>query len=309
MDSVPKAKVSVCVVTYNHEKYIRQCLQSIVDQKTDFNFEVIVGDDCSKDGTRAILQEFAEKYPEVVKPIYHKKNLGGAHNYIAVHNQAIGEYIAHVDGDDYCLPGKLQAQTDYLQQHPDCNIVWHRMIVLYENEMKMYEDNFSAIGLTRNKYYIDDIICNITIGLHSSKMYRKSCLIIPPDSVNAPFLDFSANVLQLNEPGKCAAFVSDLPYGVYRSNMGVSKQVSKIRNYIYEWLLYFYRTGIASRGVINAKIVWMVISDVRHMKSSVFFGLYALMLTLSSASLKNIKQVRSKIYPTSIKYKIISEEV
>ena len=55
-------KVSVCVITFNHEKYIRQCLQSIVDQETNFDFEVIVGDDCSKDGTREVVQEFAGKY-------------------------------------------------------------------------------------------------------------------------------------------------------------------------------------------------------------------------------------------------------
>ena len=71
-----KPKVSVCVVTYNQEKYIRQCLQSIVDQETDFDFEVIVSDDCSMDGTCAIVQEFVEKYPGMVKPIFHDRNMG-----------------------------------------------------------------------------------------------------------------------------------------------------------------------------------------------------------------------------------------
>jgi len=123
-------KVSVCVITYNQEKYIRQCLQSIVDQETDFYFEVIVGDDCSTDGTRAIVQEFVERYPGVVKPIFQEKNIGGGvHNYLTVHKATRGEYIAHVDGDDYCLPGKLQAQADLLDDDPDCNLVWHRMLV------------------------------------------------------------------------------------------------------------------------------------------------------------------------------------
>jgi glycosyltransferase involved in cell wall biosynthesis len=303
-----KPRVSVCVVTYNHEKYIRQCLQSIVDQITDFEFEVIVGDDCSRDGTRSIVMEFADKYPGIVTPLFHEKNLGAAQNYITVHNRAMGEYIAHVDGDDYCLPGKLQVQADFLDHNPDCNIVWHRMNVLYENEMKTYEDNFTTIGMTRNKYDINDIICNITIGLHSSKMYRRSCLTVPPDNMNTPFLDFTATVFQVNEVGKCACFVNDTSYGVYRSNLGVSKQVSRIRRYIYEWLLYFYRNDIADRGVINGKIIWMLLSDIRHFKYSVFYGLYALFVTILSASINDIKSVRTRMYPTSIKHRMIDEE-
>src|SRR5450759_3411095 len=67
-------KVSVCVVTYNQEKFIRQCLQSIVDQETDCDFEVIVGDDCSTDGTRDIVREFAERYPTMIKVILQDTN-------------------------------------------------------------------------------------------------------------------------------------------------------------------------------------------------------------------------------------------
>lgn len=73
-EKVPK--LSVCVITYNQKEYIRQCLQSIVDQETDFDFEVIVGDDCSTDGTRAIVQEFARRYPKVVKPIFSEEYWG-----------------------------------------------------------------------------------------------------------------------------------------------------------------------------------------------------------------------------------------
>lgn len=69
-------KVSVCVVTYNQEKYIHECLQSLVDQETDFEFEVIVGDDGSTDGTRAVVVDFARKYPKIVKPLLHEKNNG-----------------------------------------------------------------------------------------------------------------------------------------------------------------------------------------------------------------------------------------
>ena len=87
-DNNNEIKVSVCVLTYNQEKYIRQCLQSIVDQKTDFKFDLIVSDDCSTDSTRAIVQEFEERYPNIVKPILHKKNIGAYKNYFSAHQQA-----------------------------------------------------------------------------------------------------------------------------------------------------------------------------------------------------------------------------
>ena len=72
--------VSVCIITYNHEKYIRQCLDGVVMQKTKFPFEVILGEDCSTDSTRKIVEEFEARYPGIIKPVYHATNVGGARN-------------------------------------------------------------------------------------------------------------------------------------------------------------------------------------------------------------------------------------
>lgn len=77
---IANPKVSVCVVTYNQEKYIRQCLQSIVDQETNFLFEIIVADDCSTDGTAAIIRDFYHKYPSIIKSFFHYRNIGPAKN-------------------------------------------------------------------------------------------------------------------------------------------------------------------------------------------------------------------------------------
>jgi glycosyltransferase involved in cell wall biosynthesis len=300
-------KVSVCVVTYNQEKYIRQCLQSIVDQVTDFDFEVIVADDCSIDSTQEILKEFSDKYPSVIKLIFHKVNIGPYSNFVFVHQQALGEYIAHVDGDDYCLPGKLQAQANILDCDSSCNIVWHRMLVLSDNDTMMYEDNYSSLGLTKDKFYLDDVIANITIGLHSSKMYRSSCAFVLPQTTNM-MLDFTANVFQLIEMGKYARFVSDVVYGVYRSNVGISKQSSLIRILIYRWLLHFYSFGITDPKFINGKIAWMLISDIRHKRRSFFYGLFAFIFTIRFFRLNKFWLVRARMQPTSIKHKLVSME-
>jgi len=169
-----KPKVSVCVVTYNQEKYIRQCLQSLVDQKTDFDFEVIVADDFSTDRTRTIVREFAEKYSRQVKTIFNDENIGAYKNFIYVHQQAIGEYVAHMDGDDYALPGKLQAQAAVLDSEVECTAVWHR--VDYFNDAGGFcSGKTSDLSLfDSGKVHFDEAIRLGFISVHSSLMYRRS---------------------------------------------------------------------------------------------------------------------------------------
>src|SRR4030042_931063 len=113
-------KISILCITYNHEKFIRQSLESFMMQKTDFDFEVIVGEDCSPDTTREIIKEFEQKYSHTIKPIYRDKNIGVMKNLIDILYRAKGKYIALCEGDDYwtdCL--KLQKQVDFLEAHDD----------------------------------------------------------------------------------------------------------------------------------------------------------------------------------------------
>jgi glycosyltransferase involved in cell wall biosynthesis len=119
--------VSVVIITYNHEKYIRQCLEGVLMQKTDFPIEVIVGEDCSTDNTRSIIKEFEAKYPDVMRPIYHETNVGGARNaYEFCYAQIKGKYVATCEGDDYWTdPNKLQKQVDFLEQHPEIVMCFH----------------------------------------------------------------------------------------------------------------------------------------------------------------------------------------
>lgn len=208
-------KVSVCVVTYNQEKYIGKCLQSIVDQQTDFVFEVIVGDDGSTDGTRAIVQEFAQKYPGKVRAVLHEKNVGPTDNYFSVHNLARGEYIAHLDGDDYCLPGKLMRLSSHLDANPGCVIVWHRMYIINERgqcavgmpvvPIKNFIDSERLHARDLAKYY------GLT-GCHSGSMYRASARKLR--ARNAPTLDYFLT-MSLCIDGGYASYI-DEPYGVYR---------------------------------------------------------------------------------------------
>lgn len=171
-----KPKVSACVVTYNQKTYIRQCLQSIVDQETDFDFEVIVGDDCSTDGTRAIVQEFAEKYPKVVKPILNERNLGSTINYLSVHSAAVGEYVAHMDGDDYWLPNKLHTQVKFMDENPDVVQTWHRQFIVNQEShtIGVFPKRYLGKIFSKRLVFMDLAHSYGLVGQHSSQMYRKT---------------------------------------------------------------------------------------------------------------------------------------
>ena len=230
-----KPKVSVCVVTYNQEKYIKQCLQSLVDQETVFNFEIIVGDDCSTDGTREIIKEFSEQYPSVVKLILHEKNIGPQMNYFAVHNQAVGEFIAHMDGDDYALPGKLQEQASYLDKYPECNIVWHRMLIKNESTGVIAEDLIDLTKLPKGGFRRADILRFITVGLNSSKMYRATVRHFEVPEFTT--VDYFANVEQVGLG--YAHFAGDRPLGTYRAGIGIATSGNTTKVILKESFLYF----------------------------------------------------------------------
>lgn len=161
-------KVSVCVVTYNQEKYIAECLDSLVSQETDFKFEIIVGEDCSTDSTRAIVQQYVDKYPNLIKPIFHKNNVGAVENIKQVYLAAQGKYIAHMDGDDMALPTKLQRQFEVLEGNSDCSICVHNMKAI-DGDSKPTVEAFKIFK--EKKYTLLDLYLINPFFIHSSKMF------------------------------------------------------------------------------------------------------------------------------------------
>ena len=122
--------VSVFLSTYNHKKYITECIESILAQKTNFEFEIIIHDDASTDGTTDILLDYKKRYPNKINLIVQKRNQYhiGVNNLIFkfVVPQVRGKYFAYIDGDDYwCDDYKLQKQFDYMEAHPKCSMCVH----------------------------------------------------------------------------------------------------------------------------------------------------------------------------------------
>lgn len=123
MDMVEEIMVSVYCLAYNHEKYIKDCLEGFVKQKTNFKYEVIVHDDASTDNTANIIKEYAERYPDIIKPIWQEENQYSQG--VEIVDKFIGpllkgKYVAICEGDDYwCDEHKLQRQVEILENHPE----------------------------------------------------------------------------------------------------------------------------------------------------------------------------------------------
>jgi glycosyltransferase involved in cell wall biosynthesis len=127
--------VSVRTPTYNHEKYIAQCLESILMQRTRFPFEVIIGEDCSTDRTREIVLDYQRKYPEKIQVIISEENVGPTRNSLRIQQACRGKYHAICEGDDYWIdPLKLQKQVDFMEAHPDVTMSFHNAFIVKEDD-------------------------------------------------------------------------------------------------------------------------------------------------------------------------------
>lgn len=121
-------RVSVAMTTYNHAPYIAQAVEGVLAQETTFPVEIIVGDDCSTDGTRDVLRDLQRRYPRRLQLVLPARNLGGGGKALFARTLelASGDYVASMDGDDYwTAPHKLQRQVELLEAHPDCSMCFH----------------------------------------------------------------------------------------------------------------------------------------------------------------------------------------
>lgn len=133
-------EVSVVILTYNHERYVRECLDSVLLQNTNFRFEILVGDDASSDDTPDILREYLERYPSIFHLVLRQENIGATKNVYDMFQQAKGRYIAFVEGDDYWTDiYKLQIQYDFLEKNPSYSFCTHRCVRVNENGIPLPE--------------------------------------------------------------------------------------------------------------------------------------------------------------------------
>jgi glycosyltransferase involved in cell wall biosynthesis len=210
-------KVSVLVMTYNHEKFISQALESIAMQETNFNYEILISEDCSTDRTREIVLDFQKAHPERVRLLLSKQNLHSNEIVVRGIQAARGQYIALLDGDDYWTsPHKLQKQVDFLDSHPECSISFHNARIFHEAEGR-YGRNWTPPDQTEIST-LEDIWMGNFIATCST-MFRRGLIGEIPSWYNDffPITDWPLHILNA-EHGKIG-YIDDV-MGVYRYHPG-----------------------------------------------------------------------------------------
>ena len=162
--------VTIRCLVYNHEPYLRQCLDGFVMQKTNFPFEAIVHDDASTDRSAEIIREYAEKYPNIIKPIFETENLYSKHDGSirkVMYEHTKGKYVAICEGDDYWIdPYKLQKQVDILESNTNIGLCYTSTKV-YNQKRKVFQSNISVPYINFQSLLLHNPITTLTV------MYRK----------------------------------------------------------------------------------------------------------------------------------------
>lgn len=200
-------EISVIVVTFNHLKYIRQALDSFVNQKTDFDYEILVHDDCSTDGTQNVVKEYAEKYPDKVIPILQEENQYSKGLDVVrefVFPKCRGRFIAFCEADDYwCDENKLQKQFDFLNSHPDYSSCVHNSV---------YLDAFTGKETLRNScseekdIHIEEVIPAGSVEYHMSSLVYRREYMYRPDAFKAKGIGDYPRAIYLCYVGKMRYF-------------------------------------------------------------------------------------------------------
>lgn len=165
--------VSVYITTYNHERYLRECLDSVISQECDFPYEVVIGEDKSTDGTRAICLEYQAQYPNKIRLLLHDTNQGLMRNLQSMFKLLRGKYLSACSGDDYwCDKKKLQKQVDFMEAHAEYGVVFAAGYDLCDGKLTPHAP---AMGPYHNGD-VRDICVEYTMGYGSSLFYCKELL-------------------------------------------------------------------------------------------------------------------------------------
>lgn len=250
-------KVSAVIITYNHEKSLATAVESALVQTADFDFEVVVAEDCSTDGTRGIAQDFERRHPDKVRAICRDKNLGATANIIEAVSACRGEYVALLEGDDrWTDQRKLQRQANFLDAHADCSLCCHAVNYVHDDGSQP-PHRFPEGGKTKTLSSLEDIL--VGANFHTcSYMFRRSLLLTPPDWLRTLWIGDWPILMLLAEQG-CVGYIDEVmseyrihPGGVW-SDSSTARQT--------EGLLDVFRCARRHLGIRgSAQTAWLVAS-------------------------------------------------
>lgn len=203
-------KVSVAVITYNHENYIYSCLNSIATQCGNFEIEIVVGDDASVDNTREVIDGFDNSHKVNIKKIYHRINSGVVKNFCDVIDSCTGDYIAIIDGDDLMLPGKLAAQFELMEADLCCSLVHHNVNRINSIGNVIEESCFSRQDVVEGD--LNSLFYNAQEGIQSCAVMIRSSQL--DENWKSLFVDGSP--------------IQDLPFIIYCARKGSVKYIDMV---------------------------------------------------------------------------------
>ncbi|OGT55321.1 MAG: hypothetical protein A3F43_03410 [Gammaproteobacteria bacterium RIFCSPHIGHO2_12_FULL_42_10] len=233
--------VSVVCITYNHERYIADAIESFLKQETHFPFEIIIHDDASTDGTTEIIRNYAKKYPSIIRPIFQKENQFSQHRkntlQIAI-SYARAEYIACCEGDDYWIDsGKLKIQMSEMQKYPECDISFHPVIRKCNNGKK--RDKILSKHSSHNKIFsVREVVLGEGGFCQTASLIVKIDIFksIPDWFFDVPIGDYFLQILASLKGG---ALYINKAMSVYRAGSfgSWSERMSKDEHYAHDYLV------------------------------------------------------------------------
>lgn len=237
MSNENRPLVSVCTITYNHARFVEQAIKSVLAQECTFDIEYVIGDDCSTDGTRAIIEKYHQLYPQIIKPLYTDKNMGAKANAQRSLLSCKGKYIASMEGDDYWIDNrKLQKQFDFMEAHPDFAMCF-TMANVEEWDGVKYDVSFEPPE--KDVLNMADIIKSEKNLMPTATIFFKNILPNPlPDFFkNAMSGDIAIHLIMAAN-GK----IKYLPYttAVYRNHAGGITKTETQKNNHHKQLMLLY---------------------------------------------------------------------
>jgi glycosyltransferase involved in cell wall biosynthesis len=211
--------IDINIASYNHANYLRHTLDSVLSQQTTFSYRILIGDDCSTDGSIEIIKEYEKNFPDRILAIYQKVNLGLNHpekNGVILLKKSTAKYIALLDGDDYWTdPLKLQKQIDFLEANPSFSMCFHNALVTFEDKKK--EARLFLSNVQKDVFTVQDL-CKKNIIPTASLIFRSSIIKDIPDwFYRCPFGDWPLSLF-IAEHGKVKYFNEVM--SVYRVHSG-----------------------------------------------------------------------------------------
>jgi len=248
-------KVSVCIITYNHEDFIAKALESALMQEADFDFEIIVGEDCSTDRTREVVLKYANKHSDQIRLILQEQNVGPRRNSEDVRDAAQGDYLAFLDGDDFWTDAnKLQTQVDFLDTNPDYSFCGHQ-IALIEGTDKRVQGNGPELS---KRWTMKDQVHNLgeRVMHFSSVVVRRRQFPEFPEWIDEVVHGDIIIMLLLLKEGDARFFRK--PMGVYRKHAGgIDTGMARRENLLRKTRLYDRMKSIVPKeyhSVLDSKI-------------------------------------------------------